>query len=405
MEPTFSFTYSIPYVILFIIFFLLFLWENRLRSKGDDIKVVRYAAMLVFFIFFGFRGYIDTDFALYYSLYENTPSLDNVRGVTDYFWKLDEDYLLKIEPGFKVLLVILKTISKDYFLLQIVSSLIDVLFLNYFFNKYSPHYVLAFIMFLIFGGILLEVNLLRNSKAIFLFIYSLQFIQNRDPLKFYICNLIGLFFHTSAIFFFPLYFFLHKKIPPFIVWGMFILGCVLYLGQIKFVTPIVLFLGNILGGAYSLMAKGYSGDSLYNTGYGITFGFIEKILSFILIYAMYNRIGEKMKNEKLQNIFFNLFFIYSIIYLYLSEYSVLIDRLTTLFVLSYWVLYPLLYIVLKEVFKLVFTIILFSFGTYKMYFSNCFITRKYENILWDNPSVSRAYYILGKHLDKIIGNK
>jgi len=405
MEPTFSFTYSIPYVILFIIFFLLFLWENRLRSKGDDIKIVRYAAMLVFFIFFGFRGYIDTDFALYYSLYENTPSLDNVRGVTDYFMKLDEDYLLKIEPGFKVFLVILKTISKDYFFLQIVSSLIDVLFLNYFFNKYSPHYVLAFIMFLIFGGILLEVNLLRNSKAIFLFIYSLQFIQNRDPLKFYICNLIGLFFHTSAIFFFPLYFFLHKKIPPFIVWGMFILGCVLYLGQIKFVTPIVLFLGNILGGAYSLMAKGYSGDSLYNTGYGITFGFIEKILSFILIYAMYNRIGEKMKNEKLQNIFFNLFFIYSIIYLYLSEYSVLIDRLTTLFVLSYWVLYPLLYIVLKEVFKLVFTIILFSFGTYKMYFSNCFITRKYENILWDNPSVSRAYYILGKHLDKIIGNK
>lgn len=405
MEPTFSFTYSIPYVILFIIFFLLFLWENRLRSKGDDIKIVRYAAMLVFFIFFGFRGYIDTDFALYYSLYENTPSLDNVRGVTDYFWKLDEDYLLKIEPGFKVFLVILKTISKDYFFLQIVSSLIDVLFLNYFFNKYSPHYVLAFIMFLIFGGILLEVNLLRNSKAIFLFIYSLQFIQNRDPLKFYICNLIGLFFHTSAIFFFPLYFFLHKKIPPFIVWGMFILGCVLYLGQIKFVTPIVLFLGNILGGAYSLMAKGYSGDSLYNTGYGITFGFIEKILSFILIYAMYNRIGEKMKNEKLQNIFFNLFFIYSSIYLYLSEYSVLIDRLTTLFVLSYWVLYPLLYIVLKKVFKLVFTIILFSFGTYKMYFSNCFITRKYENILWDNPSVSRAYYILGKHLDKIIGNK
>ncbi|MGI9651848.1 EpsG family protein [Chryseobacterium sp. RLHN22] len=405
MEPTFSFTYSIPYLILFIIFFLLFLWENRLRSKGDDIKIVRYAAMFVFFIFFGFRGYIDTDFALYYSLYENTPSLDNVRGVTDYFWKLDEDYLLKIEPGFKVFLVILKTISKDYFFLQIVSSLIDILFLNYFFNKYSPHYILAFIMFLIFGGILLEVNLLRNSKAIFLFIYSLQFIHNRDPLKFYICNLIGLFFHTSAIFFFPLYFFLHKKIPSFVVWGMFVIGCVLYLGQVKFITPIVLFLGNIMGGVYSIMAEGYSGDSMYSTGYGITLGFVEKILSFILIYAFYNKIGEKIKNEKQQNILFNLFFIYNIVYLYLSEYSVLIDRFATLFVLSYWILYPLLYIVLKRVFKLIFTIILFSFGIYKMYFSNCFITRKYENILWDNPSISRAYYILGKHLDKVIGTK
>lgn len=405
MEPTFSYIYSIPYIILFLIFFLLFFWENKLRNKGEDIKMVRYMAMLVFFIFFGFRGYIDTHFALYYSLYENTPSLDNSRGVINYFWKLDEDYLLKIEPGFKVFLVILKTISKDYFLLQIASSLIDIIFLNYFFKKYSPQYILSFIIFFIFTGLLMEFNLLRNSKAIFLFLYSIQFIQSRNSLKFYICNVIGLFFHTSAIFYFPLYFLLHKKIPPIVVWGAFILGNILYLGQIKFITPIVITLGNLMGGVYSIMAEGYSGDSLYNTGYGITIGFVEKFFSFILLYTFYDRIGEVIKDEKLQNIFFNLFFIFTCSYLFLSEYSILIDRITTLFIVSYWILYPLLYASLTKIFKLIFTVILFSFGLYKMFFSNNFIIRKYENILWDNPSISRAYYILGKHLEKVINKK
>lgn len=405
MEPTFSYIYSIPYIVLFLIFFLLFFWENKLRNKGEDIKMVRYMAMLVFFIFFGFRGYIDTDFALYYSLYENTPSLDNSRGVIDYFWKLDEDYLLKIEPGFKVFLVILKTISKDYFLLQIVSSLIDIIFLNYFFKKYSPQYILSFIIFFIFTGLLMEFNLLRNSKAIFLFLYSIQFIQSRNPLKFYICNVIGLFFHTSAIFYFPLYFLLHKKIPSIVVWGAFILGNILYLGQIKFITPIVITLGNLMGGVYSIMAEGYSGDSLYNTGYGITMGFVEKFFSFILLYTFYDRIGEVIKDEKLQNIFFNLFFIFTCSYLFLSEYSILIDRITTLFIVSYWILYPILYTSLTKIFKMIFTVVLFSFGLYKMFFANNFIIRKYENILWDNPSISRAYYILGKHLEKVINKK
>jgi hypothetical protein len=402
MQPTFSGIYSVPYIILFLIFFVLFLWENKLRSTNSDIKFVRYTCILVFVVFFGFRGYIDTDFMLYYPLYESAPVVSDIKGVIKFFSGNSEDFILKIEPGFKVLLVLLKSISPHYYLLQIVSSLIDVLFLNYFFRKYSPQYILGFIMFCIFSGLIIEINLLRNSKAIFIFLYSLQFLKERNALKYFICNGIGLLFHSSAIFYFPLYFFLHKKLQPAFVWGFFILGNVLYLGQIKFITPIVIALGNLIGGVYGLMAEGYSKNSLYNSGYGITIGYFEKVLIFVLFYGFYNKIADYIKDEKLLNILYNLLIIFTATYLYLSEFSVFIDRITTLFAVSYWIMFPYFYASLEKMMKVIFTVTLLVFGIFKMYRFNNFIIRKYENILWDNPSVSKAYLIINIHLDKIL---
>ncbi len=402
MEPTFSYIYSIPYIILFLIYFVLFLWENRLRNKESDIKIVRYLGMLIFFVFFGFRGYIDTDFAVYFPLYEVAPTISDAKGLREFFSSVNEDYLLKIEPGFKVLLILLKTITKEYFFLQIVSSLINVLFLNFFLRKYSPQYILGFIMYLIFSGLVIEINLLRNSKAIFLFLYSLQFLKDRNASKYFICNGIGLLFHSSAIFYFPLYFFLHKRISPAFVWGTFILGNVLFLGQIKFITPIVVAIGNLMGGAYAGLAEFYSKSNLYSKGYGVTIGYLEKVIIYIIFYGSYNKIREHIKDENLVNIFFNLLFIFTTTYLFLNEYSVFIDRVTTLFAVSYWILFPYFYATLEKFMKMIFTFVLLLFGVFKMYKSNNFIIRNYENIIWDKPSIGRAYYIFSKHIDKIL---
>ncbi|MPT31744.1 EpsG family protein [Epilithonimonas hungarica] len=405
MQPTFSTTYSYPYIILFLIFFVFFLWENSIRKKDGDIKMVRYFCMLVFFVFFGFRGYLDTDWALYYPLYEKTPTLDDANGIAKYFSSINEDFILKVEPGFKVIFILLKSINEDYFTLQIFSSFVNVLFLNYFFKKYSPQYVLGFIMYLIFSGLIIEINLIRNSKAIFLFIYSIQFIKERKALQFFICNGMALFLHSSAIFFFPLYFFLHKKIPTPLVWGTFLLGNFLFLGQIKYISPIVIAIGDFFGGAYSLLAESYSNNKLYNSSYSISVGYLEKVFTFIILYYSYNKIGSYIKDNKTLNIFYNLFFLYITTYLFLSEYSVFIDRITTLFVCSYWILYPYLYATLKQGLKNVFTAVLLFFGIYKMVYSNNNILRNYENILWDKPTITKAYSIFNKHLDRVLNPK
>ncbi|MFL9835717.1 EpsG family protein [Chryseobacterium terrae] len=388
-----------------MIFFVFFLWENKIRKKEGDIKMVRYLCMLVFFVFFGFRGYLDTDFTVYYPLYEMAPTIDDANGIAKFFSSINEDFLLKIEPGFKVILILLKSINEDYLTLQIFSSFVNVLLLNYFFKKYSPQYVLGFIMYLIFSGLIIEINLLRNSKAIFLFIYSIRFIKERNAAKFFICNGIGILLHSSTIFFLPLYFFLHKKIPMPFIWGTFLIGNFLFLGQIKYISPIVIAVGDFFGGAYALLAEGYSNNKLYNSSYSISVGYLEKVFTFIILYQSYKKIGDKIKDENTLNIFYNLFFIYIITYLFLSEYSVFIDRITTLFVFSYWILYPYLYETLKQELKVVFTVVLLLFGIYKMVYSNNNILRNYENILWDKPTITRAYFIFNKHLDKVLDPK
>lgn len=405
MQPTFSYSYSIPYIILFLIFFLIFLWENKIRNRNGNINVIRYFCMAVFFIYFGFRGYLDTDFVVYYPLFETAPSISDTNGLTHFFSGVNKDYLMKVEPGFKVLLVLVKSISEEYYFLQIISTFINILFLDYFFRKFSPQYTLGFIMYIIFSGLIIEINLLRNSKAIFLFIYSLQYIKDRNPIKYYICNGIGLLFHSSAIFYFPLYFFLHKKIPTVMVWCVFILGNLIYIGQIKYITPVVTALGNLFGGFYSIMAEAYSKSNMYSTGYGITIGYLEKVLTFIVFYFFYNKIGEYLKDNKLLNIFFNSFFICTMVYLFMSEYTVLIDRFATLFVFSYWILYPYLFVVLKKSIKTLFTVIIFLFGILKMAKSNNIVIRQYDNILWGNPTIPKSYYIINKHMDKILNPK
>lgn len=409
MEPTFSYIYSIPYILVYIFYFILFLWEVKLKRDGKDIRNIRMLCILMFLFFFGLRGYLDTDFAVYYPLYEDTPTIFQFDKILKFITENKNTDINRIESGFKIFFILLKTITSNYYFVQFVSTLIDVLFLNYFFKKYSSQYALSFILFFIFSGIILEINLLRNIKSIFVFLYSLQYIKERKIIKYYLCMAVALLLHTSAIFFLPMYFFLHKKIPKAVIWSVFLLGNIVYLLQVHFIAPIVQSVSTLLGGAYSLMAEFYTNSDLYSSGYGITIGFLERFVTFIIMFCNYNRIRGFVNDDKLLNIFYNAFFIYFICNTFLSEYSVFIDRVTVLFVFSYWILYAYFYSAMQKILKPFFNLVFFFFGILKMYKANNFITHDYKNVIFENKSYEEAYrqsiYILNKHLDKILDPK
>jgi hypothetical protein len=361
--------------------------------------------MLLFFLFFGLRGYLDTDFSIYYPIYEETPTLWDWDGILRFF-SLNNTYdITRIEPGYKIYLMLLKSISSNYIIVQITSSLIDVFLINYFFKKYSAQYALSFILFLLFSGIILEINLLRNSKSIFIFLYSIQYIKERKIAKYYICNIIALLFHSSSIFFFPLYFFLHKKLPKVVIWSVFIIGNIVYILQIQYITPIISAIASSLGETYATLFDIYSSSDSFSSGYGITIGFIERFFTYILLFLSYNRINKYFKDNSSLNIFYNSFFIYFVSYTFLSEYSVFIDRITTLFSFSYWILYTYLFSIYKSNYRRIFVSILFIFAILKLYKSNNIIIRKYENIIFGVQSFEEAQSRLYQHIDKIFNNE
>lgn len=390
MNSAFSYIYSIPYIILFLVFFICFLKEdkggNNIKSKNKEYII----CILSFIFFFAFRGYMDTDFSIYYPIYEKTPPLYEWGRVLDYF-QTNDFYISRLELGFKCYLILLRTISNDYFIVQIVTCVINVVLIHKIFKRYSLNKGLSFALFLVFNGIIIEFNLIRNSLALLLSLYTLRYCQEGKMRKFIIYNVIACFFHFSSVFFLPLYFLRKRIISKNAIWWTFAIGTLCYLSQIQYITSFLAMIVSLLGGTLANRFELYSQNELYNESYGITLGFIERAFTYIVLFANYPRLYKKSSNPIVINTLFWMLYIYFIVNSFMYEFSIFVDRVALLFIAFYWLLYPNLYYSLSRGQKHKFILILLVFGIFKMARSNNFIIRQYQNILVQHVDIEDAY--------------
>ena len=191
--------YSISYLLLL---FILGILADFFR-KSDEVtrQKINIICIALFILFFGFRGFVGDDWINYYPAFEEL----SFANLADFFYSFDES---TFEPGFVLLMLLCKSTINNYHFLVLVCTLINCFLLFRFIFRNIKNTPLALIVFLCMGGLIMEINLLRNSISILLFVNSLDYIQERKPLKFYMMNLLGLTFHVTSIIYFPLYFFL-----------------------------------------------------------------------------------------------------------------------------------------------------------------------------------------------------
>jgi hypothetical protein len=345
------------------------------------------ASLLIIFI--GFRGFTYTDWQNYYPTYNFTPSLfDNTEAIIKY---MDRGW----EKGFLFYMIICKTISPNYFFFQLVSFVIDFIILFYFFKSIIPeHIVFGFVLFLLFSGIIIEFNLLRNSKAMMLFLISLKSLKERIFFKYVIINSIGVLFHITALLYLPLYFILNKKINRKIILFLFIIGNIIFLLQIEWCKLLLTSIGTMIPGRLGVLSKIYLSSNLYTKAYGITIGYIERFFTFIVIYCFYERL---CRINKYNLIYINAFFIYCLIFLYFSEIKIILDRVAILFIFPYWILYPQVYSLIKNKNKQIFLMILLFYGVLKMSVGNRNIFSLYDNVLFPYKSFKERSLIINQH--------
>jgi hypothetical protein len=384
--------------------------EFKYIQEEKDIKRIRIITIIGFLFFFGLRGFAFTDWLSYYPLFEELPPL----WTSDFFTIFHNDYYeqfgtdvsqgqLGMEMGFIYFTAILKSFFPNYFLWVFVNSLIDVLILNYFFKKYSRYYVLGFLFFFLFSGVILEFNLMRNIKAIMLFMISIKYLEERRILPYMILNLVGYCFHSSAIVFFPLYFILHKQWSPKLLWGIFIVGNIIYLLQIQYLTPFISFFANIVGGRLLLITEIYLQSDLYSRAYGISIGYIERISTFLLV--MYYR-QKLIENNSTNIIFINLFILYFICYFFFTEIIIVVERVSLLFALSYWVLYPYLIDCFDKIkIKITVICIFILYGSVKIVKLYSDILSRYDNVLFGIESFESRQQKVDKYIDVILEGK
>lgn len=198
-------TYSFPYLLLLTFFALLAVLYDHTEDETTH-KRINMGALAVFFVFFAFRGYVYTDWQNYESL------LGRVEW-SYLFCLFDSDSKEMVEPGFVALCMICKSIHESYPLLVCVCMLINTaLFLRFLRQRHIENLALAFMLFITFQGLTIMFNLLRNAISMFLFMNAIQYIEKRKPLPYFALCVAALMFHMSSAVFFPLYFFLDRRL-------------------------------------------------------------------------------------------------------------------------------------------------------------------------------------------------
>lgn len=379
--------YCIPYLLLTAFFGGLSVY---VETDGRE-SVRRYVNMVcigVLLVFFGFRGYVMDDWISYYPAYQKC-SWDYVN-----FNIFEYDISWGFEPGFTLLMMLCKTVSEDYQFLVFVCSLINTTLLFTFFKSRTDNFPFAIVLFLCFGGFVMNTNLLRNSISILLFVNSLQYITDKKPLPFFALNLLGLSFHVSSLIYFPLYFLLNRNYTVW-VWGtVFLVANVVFLLHIPILVSFMELLLGDSEGRLQMMAASYTSGNMDEMK-TFSVGYIERLFTGILVLCYYKKLCS-MRKEGV--IFINSYLLYISMSFFLSEFSEISLRMSNLFIFAYWIMWK----DMTEVFSIennrkLFMGFVCIYCALKMVGTTNLITAEYDNVLFGAKSYEERLYIHNRY--------
>ena len=374
---------AIPYIAITSIFCILgYIFENT--ENGNYKKNIQWFAISVFILFFGLRGYILSDWILYY----------------EYFYTCDVDYLLNwpvtqgaMEPGFTLLCLLVKSIYANFHFFVLVCTIIDTYLLLRFFNKRIENTPLALAIYICFEGLLISTNFMRNSIAILLFINALEYLENRDWKKYFAVVFVAITFHASAILYIPLYFIFHRKCNKWLYLSIFIVCNLVFLGKISLVSTVLTVLG--IDESVSMKIRAYT--EIYDKSTSISIGYLERLFTGGLIFCYYNKLIE-MRKENI--IFINAVLMYFMSFFLVSEFQVLSKRLCALFVFGYWIIWlDLLKCFAIENNKKLYATFIGLYCILKIGSSTMLPDFKYENLLFGIQSYQERLYYHNRTFD------
>ncbi len=203
---------------------------------------------------------------------------------------------IRMDIAMKFLYKLIIFLNLHYQWIFVITSIIINFIIIKAIIKLSENSMISLIIFLAGGFYFFAMNGIRQAIAISLFYYSLIYLKQKNVKKYFIANLIGFLFHSSAIIFFPLYFFLDKKIKK----KYLLLFSILFILTSSFLTPYLINI--ILKTKYALYVNG-STDYVASNSINLS-----TIINF-MIFLCFLFVKPKNKQDKDYNIYINLHFI------------------------------------------------------------------------------------------------
>lgn len=373
----------IPYMEVFG--FLLLGGAVDVFGKNERKKHMLFVFSIILLIgFLGLRGFIGWDWWAYYPSYNNLPNGFNY------------------EIGYEIWSNIFYKIGLSYHHFTFINTVADILILAYVLKKYSKYPIFSMFLFLAVQGLSFEVDLLRNAKAVLLFIISIQFIKERKLIPFLILNILGMTFHMSSVIYLPMYFILNRNYSRKIILPLIILGNIYYLFDTKLFIHILEYMSSVLPAAVGGKITSYL--SIIPQNYKLPIGtlYFERLVTFIMVFFfLHKEKNHREKENPYSLIMENSFYIFYLIFLFTSEFFIASTRIGILFIYANWFLWGDIIENLRNTkIKAAVFLIAVLIGGNRIYnhfnFNGNKILYRYENIITDHKSYEEKMKDLGR---------
>lgn len=330
------------YIVIWMLLVILGLFFEK-KKFNKFRNFFYYINFIILFIFIGFRAYVFSDWSHYKLGFDTIESLGNliIGNRVGYY-----DQRFHYDFGYKIYEAIIKTVTDNYFYFIILDSFIDILILSFVFFKYLKNPIFGFLFFISFHGLWIEMDLMRNSRAIYLFLLSLNYLKKNRKIKYVTLNILGSIFHITSIIYIAGITFLRIKIKKSIYIYTLIILFILMELRISILKNTILFISNNVSLPFLYKVNFYLNDSRWGSiNYLST---IKKVEIIILIFVLFLYDNKIKKETYLGQILINITVSYLIIYLIAWDIKVFTERLSVLFVCFYWFLLADLFEILKN---------------------------------------------------------
>lgn len=358
-------------------------------SPSANERVKQYSrgfAIFFFFFFLAFRGFIFSDWITYYSYFHQAKLSD----VFDYKLGMIDNF----EPGFVILNLVCRAMFDEFFFFQFVICLANLVLLLNFFKGRIDNIPFALMLYFVFGGLDISINLFRNSMAIMLFLNALPFLEKRQPVPYFMLCLLGASFHATGLIYLPLYFVLHRKMNRWVYLGIIIACNIIFLLNI----PVVLSTATLLGLDEQFSAKLRAYTELYNKATPFSIGYMERFMTSFLVICYYNKLRSLNKSN---TIFVNALLGYLIAFFFFSQFDTLSKRLGMLFIFSYWILWSeLIKCFSIRTNRKLFIAFVSLYSLVKIWSLTRLPSMEYDNILFGHKSYQERLFIFNRTFEE-----
>lgn len=174
--------------IIILLLCLIFVYDYLSVSKGHHFFRVFVILFLSFLV--GLRYRIGTDTISYMSIFENAPDIFHPNA------NLDPHF----SATFNLLLCLFKTISSDFWVVQLAISIFVNSCFCFFVHKLKFDYLFFSTFLLYFLGIYYQINCesIREAIAIGFLFLALTFLPDKKWKNFYVLVMCGTLFHTGC---------------------------------------------------------------------------------------------------------------------------------------------------------------------------------------------------------------